>query len=69
MLTTFHLKVRLQAQSVYRGIFHCVAKTYSHEGVGVPSSFGLLLNEVVQYLLFFCELRSVDSLGACRFRF
>ncbi|XP_037540266.1 solute carrier family 25 member 45 [Nematolebias whitei] len=27
------VKVRLQAQSVYRGIFHCVAKTYSHEGV------------------------------------
>lgn len=37
----FHLKVRLQAQSVYRGIFHCVAKTYSREGVGFPILFNL----------------------------
>ncbi|XP_041858752.1 solute carrier family 25 member 45 [Melanotaenia boesemani] len=27
------IKVRLQAQSGYRGIFHCVAKSYSHEGL------------------------------------
>ncbi|XP_041654956.1 solute carrier family 25 member 45 isoform X2 [Cheilinus undulatus] len=27
------VKVRLQAQSVYKGIFDCVAKTYSHEGL------------------------------------
>ncbi|XP_019132360.1 solute carrier family 25 member 45 isoform X1 [Larimichthys crocea] len=27
------VKVRLQAQSVYKGIFHCVAKTYAHEGL------------------------------------
>ncbi|KAM4607295.1 solute carrier family 25 member 45 [Polymixia lowei] len=27
------VKVRLQAQSKYKGIFHCVAKTYSNEGV------------------------------------
>uniref|UniRef100_A0A3P8Q7H6 Solute carrier family 25 member 45 n=1 Tax=Astatotilapia calliptera TaxID=8154 RepID=A0A3P8Q7H6_ASTCA len=27
------VKVRLQAQSVYKGIFHCVIKTYSHEGL------------------------------------
>ncbi|KAM9856278.1 solute carrier family 25 member 45 [Aulostomus maculatus] len=27
------VKVRLQAQSLYKGIFHCVAKTYSHEGL------------------------------------
>ncbi|XP_008316662.1 solute carrier family 25 member 45 isoform X1 [Cynoglossus semilaevis] len=26
------VKVRLQTQSVYKGIFHCVAKTYRHEG-------------------------------------
>ncbi|CAG6021151.1 unnamed protein product [Menidia menidia] len=27
------IKVRLQARSLYKGIFHCVRKTYSHEGV------------------------------------
>ncbi|KAK2851118.1 hypothetical protein Q5P01_007394 [Channa striata] len=27
------VKVRLQAQSAYKGIFHCVAKTYTHEGL------------------------------------
>ncbi|XP_044068028.1 solute carrier family 25 member 45 isoform X2 [Siniperca chuatsi] len=27
------VKVRLQAQSVYKGIFHCMTKTYSHEGL------------------------------------
>ncbi|XP_030589185.1 solute carrier family 25 member 45 isoform X2 [Archocentrus centrarchus] len=27
------VQVRLQAQSVYKGIFHCVIKTYSHEGL------------------------------------
>ncbi|XP_056155778.1 solute carrier family 25 member 45 [Lampris incognitus] len=27
------IKVRLQAQSLYKGIFHCVTKTYTHEGV------------------------------------
>ncbi|XP_028309202.1 solute carrier family 25 member 45 [Gouania willdenowi] len=27
------VKVRLQAQSIYNGIFHCVAKTYSNEGI------------------------------------
>ncbi|CAN9515714.1 unnamed protein product [Ophioblennius macclurei] len=27
------VKVRLQAQSVYKGIFHCVAKTYTNEGL------------------------------------
>ncbi|KAM3871716.1 solute carrier family 25 member 45-like [Diretmus argenteus] len=27
------VKVRLQARSIYKGIFHCVAQTYSHEGV------------------------------------
>ncbi|XP_061592660.1 solute carrier family 25 member 45 [Cololabis saira] len=27
------VKVRLQAQSGYKGIFHCVSKTYAHEGL------------------------------------
>lgn len=33
----FHLQVRLQAQSAYKGILHCVTKTYTHEGVGTIS--------------------------------
>uniref|UniRef100_A0A3P8UZ54 Solute carrier family 25 member 45 n=1 Tax=Cynoglossus semilaevis TaxID=244447 RepID=A0A3P8UZ54_CYNSE len=31
-LDTVKVNVRLQTQSVYKGIFHCVAKTYRHEG-------------------------------------
>lgn len=27
------VKVRLQTQSVYQGLFHCVSETYTHEGV------------------------------------
>ncbi|XP_054465647.1 solute carrier family 25 member 45 [Anoplopoma fimbria] len=27
------VKVRLQAQSIYKGIFHCMSKTYSNEGL------------------------------------
>lgn len=27
------VKVRLQTQSVYQGLFHCASETYTHEGV------------------------------------
>uniref|UniRef100_A0A8C6LG76 Solute carrier family 25 member 45 n=1 Tax=Nothobranchius furzeri TaxID=105023 RepID=A0A8C6LG76_NOTFU len=36
------VKVRLQAQTVYEGICHCVAQTYSHEGVLVCAPIDLV---------------------------
>lgn len=34
-VSLFGLQVRLQTQSVYSGIYDCVLKTYTHEGVSL----------------------------------
>uniref|UniRef100_A0A8C3A606 Solute carrier family 25 member 45 n=1 Tax=Cyclopterus lumpus TaxID=8103 RepID=A0A8C3A606_CYCLU len=36
------MKVRLQAQSAYQGILHCMSKTYSNEGVCVNAPIDLV---------------------------
>ncbi|XP_030648631.1 solute carrier family 25 member 45 isoform X2 [Chanos chanos] len=36
------VKVRLQSQSKYKGIFDCVARTYTHEGVFVTAPIDLV---------------------------
>ncbi|XP_017266914.1 solute carrier family 25 member 45 isoform X2 [Kryptolebias marmoratus] len=49
------VKVRLQAQSVYKGIIHCVSKTYSREGVHgffKGMSFPVLTTGVLNSIIF-----------------
>ncbi|XP_066514432.1 solute carrier family 25 member 45 isoform X3 [Hoplias malabaricus] len=36
------IKVRLQTQSIYKGIFHCVMQTYRHEGVLITAPIDLV---------------------------
>ncbi|XP_029993621.1 solute carrier family 25 member 45 [Sphaeramia orbicularis] len=59
------VKVRLQAQSKYKGIFHCVAQTYSNEGIhgffrGL--AFPLLTTGLVNSVVFGCYSNALDYL-------
>ncbi|XP_008293498.1 solute carrier family 25 member 45 [Stegastes partitus] len=49
--------VRLQAQSAYKGIFHCVAKTYAHEGLHGffrGMAFPMLTTGIINSVVFGC---------------
>uniref|UniRef100_A0A672YRP3 Solute carrier family 25 member 45 n=1 Tax=Sphaeramia orbicularis TaxID=375764 RepID=A0A672YRP3_9TELE len=59
------VQVRLQAQSKYKGIFHCVAQTYSNEGIhgffrGL--AFPLLTTGLVNSVVFGCYSNALDYL-------
>ncbi|KAF7209066.1 solute carrier family 25 member 45 isoform X1 [Nothobranchius furzeri] len=59
------VKVRLQAQTVYEGICHCVAQTYSHEGIHgffKGMSFPVLTNGIVNSIVFGSYSNALDFL-------
>lgn len=59
------VKVRLQAQSQYKGIRHCVAKTYSNEGLRGffrGMSFPVLTNGLVNSVVFGAYSNALDYL-------
>ncbi|XP_029012619.1 solute carrier family 25 member 45 [Betta splendens] len=59
------VKVRLQAQSVYKGIFHCVAKTYTHEGLRgffKGMAFPVLTNGLINSIVFGSYGNALDFL-------
>nr|XP_004571006.1 solute carrier family 25 member 45 isoform X1 [Maylandia zebra] len=59
------VKVRLQAQSVYKGIFHCVIKTYSHEGLHgffKGMAFPVLTTGITNSVVFGCYSNALGYL-------
>uniref|UniRef100_A0A3Q1IX10 Uncharacterized protein n=1 Tax=Anabas testudineus TaxID=64144 RepID=A0A3Q1IX10_ANATE len=63
------VKVRLQAQSEYKGIFHCVAKTYSNEGVRGffrGMAFPVLTTGIINSVVFGSYSNALDYLTQSR---
>ncbi|KAM6981700.1 solute carrier family 25 member 45 [Tautogolabrus adspersus] len=63
------VKVRLQAQSMYKGIFHCVAKTYSHEGLHgffKGMAFPVLTTGITNSVVFGSYSNALDYLSQSR---
>uniref|UniRef100_A0A667WH04 Solute carrier family 25 member 45 n=1 Tax=Myripristis murdjan TaxID=586833 RepID=A0A667WH04_9TELE len=60
------VKVRLQAQSIYKGLFHCVAQTYSHEGVHgffKGMAFPVLTTGIINSIVFGSYSNALDYLS------
>ncbi|XP_029975447.1 solute carrier family 25 member 45 [Salarias fasciatus] len=63
------VKVRLQAQSVYKGIFHCVAKTYTNEGLRgffKGMAFPVLTTGLINSVVFGSYSNALYYLSQCR---
>ncbi|XP_076023292.1 solute carrier family 25 member 45 [Genypterus blacodes] len=59
------VKVRLQAQTAYKGIYHCVAQTYSNEGVhGLfkGMAFPVLTTGITNSVVFGCYNNALNYL-------
>ncbi|CAB1427263.1 unnamed protein product [Pleuronectes platessa] len=59
------VKVRLQAQSMYKGILHCVAKTYSNEGLHgffKGMAFPVLTTGIINSIVFGSYSNALDYL-------
>lgn len=60
------VKVRLQAQSMYKGIFHCVTKTYTNEGIHgffKGMAFPVLTTGLVNSVVFGSYSNALDYLS------
>ncbi|XP_068161603.1 solute carrier family 25 member 45 isoform X2 [Antennarius striatus] len=60
------VKVRLQAQSEYKGIFHCIAKTYTHEGLHgffKGMAFPLLSTGIINSIVFGAYSNALDYMS------
>lgn len=57
------MKVRLQTQSVYQGLLHCVSETYTHEGVSAVAHTRIPGEDIMQKVLMLGYLLSYQLHG------